>query len=881
MNRVVAVAALVVVVALGACSPLGGRGSRCDRGPCAAGLECNDEGLCDDPPAPPVPPDPPCVDAEDCPLNGDTSGRACVEGVCGFAECAFDQQCGARICVDGLCATPEVCVADDNCNDGQLCLDNVCRDPCLGDDDCGIAVGGISLNTCVDGRCLQRCLNDATCFGGGVCEGNICVEPACAVDDDCEGDTVLCNAGRCEGYTACATDPDCFDANLRCDTEVEPVRCVERPTCNNDAACGLSALCLDNHCRPVEGCFGDDDCVDASDECVGGRCVASPACRTSADCSADKACVNTRCVVTAPGTPDEVIVGDDAGVCEGCQRVLVVGEVETFTSQGFREQAPVYAPVEASSNESAIVGVDVDGVTFRLTANAEGSTSINGVFARILVSVVPAASLDDVLVLLVDDNGAPVADAAVDVGHGDGTQTTATTDALGTVRFAADDVVTVVCTGDDGRGVALVFDADEVLAGTAWRLMLPATTTVSTSAAPARLTITSTGDELGDVGLGLAVPAVSSINDVTLPRLFGDNVAGQLTLPVIGALPVTVSSAMSLEASLPLVGAQVVRANSDVVVVPGGTFALALEGRRDQGTLTSLALGGSLQDLVLSLLTESETLDVELVAFNATNLPLVPDSADRDNDGDTTEGVADFDGGAVLAVSPSVSPQERSSVVVELPGDVEQALLVAGYRLPNQLVPAGVSVLTGLVNFEGAPLAESFKVQSATAALSLAPRVVVVTALSDDDSTHARVLFRGDKLPTQQDLGAMPAAPTGSFLVDNLPAAGDRSVLVANGSGDLARAAAAQRPHRRRLQRRHHHAAPAAGTRHRHADIDHGVSCGRAQRVVDNAGPTAPRRDGRRTGQRHQQLSARLTTHAVDGTGCVVFGSSTIDTHAG
>lgn len=788
MNRVVGVVVLVVVAALSACSPLGGRGSRCDRGPCAAGLVCTDEGLCDDPPAPPVPPEPPCDGAEDCPLDGDTSGRACVDGVCGFADCTFDLQCGSRICVDGQCATPQVCVTDDTCDNGQLCLDNICRDPCLADDDCGIAIGGISLNTCVEGRCLQRCLNDATCFGGGVCEGNICVEPACTVDDDCDGDTVVCNAGRCESYTPCTTDPDCFDANLRCDTEATPVRCVERPLCNNDATCGLSALCLDNHCRPVDGCFVDDDCVDASDECVGGRCVASPACRTSADCSADKACVNTRCVTTAIGTPDTVIVGDDAGVCEGCQRVLVVGEVDTFTSLGLREQAPVFAPVEASSNESAIASVDVDGATFQLSANAEGRTEINGLFARIIVSVVPAASLDELLVLLVDESGAPVADATVSVTHSSGVNTSATTDALGTLRVAAEDVVDVLCTASDGRAVALVFDSNEVLAGTAWRLMLPAAPRAVTSAAPARLTITSTGDELGDVGLGLAVPAVASINDVTLTRLFGDNVAGQLELPVIGALPVTVSSAMSLEASLPLVGAQVVRANSDIVVVPGPTFALALEGRRDQGTLTSLALGGSLRELVLSLLSDSETLDVELASFTGTELPLVADAADRDNDGDTTEGIADFDGGAVLAVAPGLSPQERSSVVVALPDSVEQALLVAGYRLPNQLVPAGVSVLTGLVNFEGVPLAESFKVQSATAALSLAPRVVVVTALSDDDTTHARVLYRGRQLPTQEDLGAMPAPPSGSFVVDNLPAAGDRSVVVANTSGDLVRA---------------------------------------------------------------------------------------------
>jgi hypothetical protein len=193
-----------------------------------------------------------------------------------------------------------------------------------------------------------------------VCEGNICVEPACVVDDDCDGDTVICNTGRCESYTPCATDPDCFDANLRCDTEAIPVRCVERPTCSNDAACGLTALCLDNHCRPVDSCLLDDDCVDASDECVGGRCVSAAACRSSADCSADKACVNTRCVPTEAVTPDAVLLGDDAGLCAGCTRVLVVDEVNTFASQAYAAGEAAFARTTAVSSDEDAVGVDID-----------------------------------------------------------------------------------------------------------------------------------------------------------------------------------------------------------------------------------------------------------------------------------------------------------------------------------------------------------------------------------------------------------------------------------------------------------------------------------------------------------------------------------------
>jgi hypothetical protein len=68
-------------------------------------------------------------------LDGDASGRVCEDGVCRFSDCFVDAQCGNRICVDGTCAQRIACVNDEACSDDGLCIDNVCRPPCLSDDD--------------------------------------------------------------------------------------------------------------------------------------------------------------------------------------------------------------------------------------------------------------------------------------------------------------------------------------------------------------------------------------------------------------------------------------------------------------------------------------------------------------------------------------------------------------------------------------------------------------------------------------------------------------------------------------------------------------------------------------------------------------------------
>ncbi len=782
-----ALPALCAALWLAACSPTGALGDDCDESPCAPGLVCSDEGVCAEPPPPPPPP---CQEDDDCALDGDASGRVCSDGVCGFADCAFDAQCGTRICVGGQCAPNVPCIRDTDCDDGALCVDNACRPPCQSDDECGLGIGGIGLNACVDGECLQRCFGDATCFGGGVCEGNVCVEEECFEAEDCDGENVLCDAGRCASFVPCQDDAGCFDPNLRCDLEADPARCVQRPVCRNDAACGISGICLDGHCRDAEGCFVADDCVRDEDECVGGRCVRAPACRAASDCGDDEVCVGLRCEARPGTAPARVDVGDAAGVCEdGCTRVLVVGEAVTFTAQGYDDDGgPVDVVVVATASTSAVT-VESVGNVVSVVAAAAGDAVVSVVAGDVVtdidVRVIDAAAADELAVIVSDAaDGVPVG-ATVSVGAD-----SAVVDEDGVVRIvfiggASGDVI--VARATDGRGVIVIDGAIDVTAGATVRLRLPPPVP-SSDVAGVSVAITSTGNDTGPVGLGLAVPSFSSPAEVSVPRLFGDVVVGNLEVPILGAVPVALPAAMSLEATLPIAGQQTVRPNAEVVVSDGPAFALAIEARRETDAVINLALAGDPLDFVFELVGDAETADNLLVSLGTRSArPLVPDVFDRDGDGNVDEGVVDYSGD-VVDTRPSQLPQERGALSATLPEGADRGLIVVGFVLPGRLVPSGVSVLRGLTNFEGVPLFESYRSVPATAGLGGARRFAAVLATFADDASSSRAYITSDGLLAAAPLDTLLAPPEGVSTLADLPNVGDTAILVpASDGADLVR----------------------------------------------------------------------------------------------
>ncbi|MDP2342559.1 MAG: hypothetical protein Q8O67_16500 [Deltaproteobacteria bacterium] len=767
------VVAVVALFVLDACAPFAARGEDCTEDPCAPGLVCTD-GLCGDPPPPPPGP---CVDDLQCELNSDASGRVCVDGQCEFADCQFDVQCGTRICVDGKCADGQLCLNDNGCQSDegpdQLCIGNVCRDPCFGDDDCGLGgIGGIGLQTCVAGRCEQRCLGDFTCLTGGICEDGACIDPDCAENEDCNDDAQFCDAGRCTPFTTCSEDDDCFDANLFCDVDVEPIRCAERPACRADSECGQAALCLDRHCRPAESCFVNDDCGDPDDECIGARCVGRPACRADGDCGDGRICNDLRCEdAPAAVTAAFVVVADRLGSCATtCTRAVFVGEQLAFQAQGFDAAgAAVAGAVRANPTGAVTIVSSVDNLT-RVSADAAGAAALE--FGNVIVSLIVLDTTAPLSVVVTEEDGTPVAAADVEA---DGAA--ATTDAAGLAIFDPRPAAGVVVARFGGRATIVPLGAT----GAALRMVLPPVPTPDVAAA-LRVTVTSTGDEIGPVGIGFALPALDDAKDITLATVFGEVTQGEVALPVIGALPIAISSAMTLSAALPLVGEQVVRAQAQVAVAAGPAFITAWEDRREQQDLVALALAGDPTGTALDFAETSETMDAAIVAAGIIEATaLVTDDADRDGDGDTTELIPDFDNAPEIEARPSGPPRERTSVVAAPPaGSNERAFVVVGFALPGRFLIAGTGVVRGATGFEDVPLPETLKAIPASPGLQTAPRVVVVSAVFDDPRLSSRARFVAPTFALEPivDIGPLLPAPEGAFLLRDVPDDGDVSVIV-------------------------------------------------------------------------------------------------------
>ena len=71
----------------------------------------------------------------------------------------------------GACVPPPECVDDGGCPEGRFCVDEVCVD-CVADDQCE------GEDICLEGICQPRpeCLDDGDCRLGFICVGNACVE---------------------------------------------------------------------------------------------------------------------------------------------------------------------------------------------------------------------------------------------------------------------------------------------------------------------------------------------------------------------------------------------------------------------------------------------------------------------------------------------------------------------------------------------------------------------------------------------------------------------------------------------------------------------------------------------------------------------------------
>jgi hypothetical protein len=296
--------------------------------PCVNDSNCAADEICEDGACEQAPP--PCTSNGECELGDSCVGGYCLppcppegndgcapgeedagdgcdaEACCGGYHdnnppCVADSQCeGGNICDDGVCVPPET-PCDVSCPSGEECVEGVCEpggNPCLEDSECA---GG---EVCVDGHCHEGeppcqgedcddCTWDQDCAGGEICVAGEChpAEPPveCANNGDCPANQV-CEGGFCDGKESCDSDSDC----------------------PNGEACDESAgVCVPEH--PPIDCDGDSDCP-SGETCVGGFCSGGDECQDNGDCVGDSVCVNNGgvelCVPPHPPIPC-----DGAGDC--------------------------------------------------------------------------------------------------------------------------------------------------------------------------------------------------------------------------------------------------------------------------------------------------------------------------------------------------------------------------------------------------------------------------------------------------------------------------------------------------------------------------------------------------------------------------------------
>jgi hypothetical protein len=768
---------LLALAATSACRPFAAEGESCEETPCAYGLSCF-EGICVVPSLPDAGPAP-CETVEQCGIGGNDDGRACVDGECVWLGCSSDVECGTRVCDRGECRQRETCVSDDECERGEVCENDACRSACADDGDCG---GGLAV-CASDGQCRQQCFIDLMCFGD-LCVNGVCEPPECANDGDCSrpDGTFFCNAGRCESYLPCGDDDDCFDANFLCN---EAGRCEERPLCSVDAECGLDGICVDVHCRPTTPCDASADCDDG-DECVAGRCVAEAGCRTTADCSGDQVCSGAQCRDPISTLAESLVMGTAYGRCDAdgtgaCDIVLLTGEVATVRVTGVAaDGAPAQPGLSITGPAGVTVASNAAGLV-TLTATSAGSGALNvevtGTTVKhegLTVTVVTAPPQTDLAVLVVDGVTGAAVDGATVRFSGD----QATTGANGLANLGVPATFDGLLTVEHGQaGVALAgIDAVHSLRVP---LVHPPTGMVEPTASGFTARILSSGDEVGDVGIGLAFPSMSSPRAASFGAMFGETVIGSVEVPILGGFPIELPAAATYEATLPIQGNSVVRELAYATTTGGPISATLFEGRQEQGGVFGLLGGGDAVGTALDFAAAAEGFDVLWQTVGVVDdFPLVADgAADYDGDGDTTELVPDWQQLPAIEATPTQLATERVGVSLSglPPGARARAFAFAGHWLAGWgFAPTGI----GVAELTGEDARVQLKAHGPrNDALATAPAVVVIEALYQDTRT-SRARVQAAAFSNDLDAGQLLAPPVDAFFVDGIPAPGERTLFL-------------------------------------------------------------------------------------------------------
>ena len=252
---------------------------------CGADRACNAEGFCVTPTS--------CGDGNSCPAGSKcdcnqrcvpAQGNACRSNLscmtteycdmCSEQCKARAPQCGACLSDDG-CDPRAVCVGLGRLGNGATTQVGYCARRCQGSCDvvgatyecrelsadvqacvpregeCSASTQCASDSDCPPDRfCSERmecqvgCAGDVSCPMGQVCQGLRCAPP-CNAESPCPAGQECADDGHCRIPGGCSTSAECLEPETYCDREMQ--------------------LC-------VSGCQVDNDCLDATMECLGGTC---------------------------------------------------------------------------------------------------------------------------------------------------------------------------------------------------------------------------------------------------------------------------------------------------------------------------------------------------------------------------------------------------------------------------------------------------------------------------------------------------------------------------------------------------------------------------------------------------------------------------------
>lgn len=667
-----------------------------------------------------------CQTDRDCPGGGDVveEGGQCKAYQCDNGVCVDvpvqGEPCAPWENSSGCACSPRSCDSEDQCN-GYACFEGQCV-PCTADFQCD---GGI----CADnGQCQQGCRTDEDCPASQVCgdEGQCVPRPECLLNQDC-GEQEICLNGRCTFSPECRSDDQCRDGYE----------------------------CIDNRCFE-KICRGPEDCPD-DQLCDAGRCI-------------DRPQNAVRCFIASPPSitasprqriPLEAFALDDQGN----------GVAATFVWQSSNTNV---VRIDAATSEAIARNRAGQAV---VTATLSGGDPVQCEGQIEVTNLGPPPANGQRVLVVSAETGRPVSGADVHIGND-----SALTDAAG------------VATLPDQRGQSFdvsVFSDDynyvTVQGARAKEIRIPLNGRTGTGP---RGGFTGVFDlsrisTSGSFRIGLAGSSIAGgLINFDLAALLGEPFITNFQIPGQGNLNIPIPGGLTLSGRA--FGLTLRLKTNFYANAPGGArLGWGLAGRIPPNQLIQLFMGGgggidNLGDALALLLPLLNRFDHDVKPLNLMEYPRVVDTADFDNDGDTSELLPDYQKFPNIQLRPFVRQQLLTSVTVsnfpQLPGGpAELAIIVGGSLLQAPgFVPLGISATTDQ-DGDNRPDLRLLTMAPPHGPLVGGRFALMAIAIRTDDLSptpqggldlpdeFSAALWNGQTIPTTVQMGSFPNASQGQI----------------------------------------------------------------------------------------------------------------------